>query len=131
MDSKLATYLDQQDSDYATYANERFEEEDRRRASLSPRERRIEDLEHEHAYLEREVRAFQRNYSITHEEWKSQTNRCIERLSRVSIELEDEKMRAELDLIQATVDLHCAGLIKLNTRRFEIESQLARMEVAS
>lgn len=131
MDSRLDSYLDQQDRDYTTFIEGQRFEEDRRRESLSPRERRIEDLEHEHAYLEREVRAFQRNYSITHEEWKSETNRCIERLSRVSIELEDEKMRAELDLIQATVDLHCQGLIKLNTRRFEIESQLARMEVAS
>jgi hypothetical protein len=117
----LDRHLDQADS----YANLHFEE-DRRRASLSPRELKIEDLEREHGYLEREVRAIQRNYKITHEDWQSETDRCIKRLSQVAIELEDEKMRAELELIEATVQLHCQGMIKLHTRRIEIEARLSR-----
>jgi hypothetical protein len=120
VEHRLERYQDQQDADYRTYL-----EEDRRRASLSPRERKIEDLEHEHAYLEREVRAIQRNHDITHEEWHDETDRCIARLSAVAIELENEKMRAELDLIAATVLLHCEGLTKLNMRRVEIEQRLS------
>ena len=88
----LERHLDQADAFAALH-----EEEDRRRASLSPRDRKIEDLEHAHAYLEREIRAIQRDHSITHEEWRDETNRCLGRLSAVSIELEDERMRAELE----------------------------------
>jgi GTPase SAR1 family protein len=120
----LDRHIDQADS----YASQRFEE-DRRRESLSPRERRIEDLENEHGYLEREVRAIQRMYNITHEEWQSETNRCIKRLSEVAIELDSERMRLELDTIEKTLELHCAGMIKLHTRRIEIEALLPR-EVA-
>ena len=119
--SALENHLDSLDAFQALH-----EEEDRRRDSLSPRERRIEDLEHEHAYLEREVRFIQNNYDITHEQWRDETDRCIERLSKIAVELEDEKMRAELDLIEATVQLHCAGLLGLNTRRIEIEARLSR-----
>ena len=117
----LERHLDQADFYYEQRA-----EEDARREALPPRERKIEDLEHEHAYLEREVRAIQRNYDLEHEDWKSETNRLIKRLAEVAIELEDEKMRAELELIEATVQLHCTGLIKLNERRTEIEARLSR-----
>ena len=117
----LERHLDQEDFFWQQRA-----EEDERRASLSPRELKIEDLEHEHAYLEREVRAIQRNYDITHEDWKAETDRCIKRLAEVAIELEAERLRLELDTIEKTVHLHCVGMIALNTRRMEIEARLSR-----
>jgi hypothetical protein len=113
MDSKLATYQDQQDSDYATYLQGE--------SAPTPQDER--------AYLTYEIRGIEKilatddKYSlVTPAHWNERLTECRTRLRRL---LEEEQAT-----IQGTIDLHCAGLIRCNTRQIEIEAELAGMEVA-
>ena len=113
MDSKLATYLDQQDSDYAAYLHG----ED----TPTPQDERT--------YLTYEIRGIEKilatddKYSlVTPEHWYERLTECKARLGRLLVE---ERMT-----LQGTIDLHCQGLIRCNTRQIEIEAQLASMGVA-
>jgi hypothetical protein len=112
MDSKLDRYLDQQDSVYATYLEDQSEG----------------TIEDERTYLATEIRYIEKLLSsedadtgfVTPTEWHGRLNECKTRLRNL--------LTAEQTTIQGTIDLHCAGLIKCNTRYLEIEAELKQLE---
>ena len=115
MDSKLERYLEQQDSEYATYLEGDTGE------PASP--------DTESRYLLYEIRGIEKilaiddKYSlVTPEHWRERLRECRGRLKRLLLD--------EQASIQGVIDIHCQGLIKCNTRYLEIEAELRETEVA-
>ena len=67
---------------------------------------------------------------MTAEQWQERLTECRAQLVRIDKLIARQKLIDEQGAIQGTIDLHCQGLIKCNTRILEIESELKQMEVA-
>jgi hypothetical protein len=125
MEHRLQRHQDQQDAEYAT-------------AQRAPQEaeggaRLLRDAQ---IYLNREISRIEMHLAnnetdmfVTVEAWTERLEDCKVELARIETLLERQKLIDEQATIQATVDLHCVGLIKCNTRILEIESELKQMEV--
>jgi hypothetical protein len=114
MDSKLARYQDQSDSEYATYLEEGTG------YPVSPQD--------EATYLQREINGIEKimaiddQYSlVTPAEWYDRLTECKARLGVL--------LQQEAAALKGTATLHCEGLIKVHLRQLEIEAQLAEMGV--
>jgi len=117
MDTTIALdrHLDEADSTYASYPESDNEI--------------VDTLSDEQRHLIYEIRGVQKIMAIddkydlvTPAEWHERLAECRTRLRAL---LEEEQ-----NTIQGTIDLHCAGLIRCNTRFLEIASVLKQMEVA-
>jgi len=118
MDSKLDSHLDQHDYFYQSLPESDNGQEDA-----------ADNLNTEQRYLVYEIRGIQKvmaiddKYSlVTPAEWHARLAECRTRLRRL---LEEEQ-----NTIQGTIDLHCAGLIRCNTRFLELAAAIKQMEVA-
>jgi len=115
MDSRLDRYLDQQDAAYTTYLESSVENI----TSVSDKARQ---LTYEIRAIEKILETDSKYNLVTPEHWFEQLTDCRTRLKRL--------LQTEASTIRATIDLHCAGLIKCNTRQLEIEAELAGLGVA-
>jgi len=111
MDSKLATYQDQQDSDYATYLNGEY--------TPTPNDQRL--------YLVTEIRKIEAHLAndecdeyVTPREWNGRLIECRLRLRRL--------LQNEQETLQKTIHLHCEGLIRCNTRLIDLEAEMLAIE---
>jgi len=112
MDSRLERYLDQQDSAYTAYLESSID-------NISTVSDRARQLTYEIRGIEK-ILAIDDKYSlVTPEHWHEQLRECRGRLKSLLIE--------EQASIQGTIDLHCQGLIKCNTRWLEIEAELKQV----
>ncbi len=120
MEHRLERVQDQQDREYAT-------------AQREPLGHFYHD---ERIYLMREISKIEKHLAedeidqyVPAEAWRERMADCKVQLAKIDTLLERQKLIDEQATIQATIDLHCVGLIKCNTRILEIESELKQMEV--
>jgi hypothetical protein len=120
MEHRLERYQDQQDAEYATAQREPL--------GVIYHDERI--------YLMREIGRIEKHLAedeidqyVPAEAWQERLADCKARLAKIDSLIERQKLVDEQATIQATIDLHCVGLIKCNTRILEIEGQLKQMEV--
>ena len=113
MDSKLATYLDQQDKAYATYL----------------RGDQLASKNDERIYLMREISCIEKHLAndesdnlVTPAQWYDRLVECRTRLRRI--------LEREHETLARTIHLHSEGLVKCNTRQIELEAQLEALEVS-
>ena len=124
MEHRLERYQDQQDSEFAT-AEQELEE--------APDEMTI--LHEERRHLGYEIHAIESivatddEYSIvTPEHWNERLAECRARLAMVESMLKLAKLKEEYRALDGTKELHCAGLIKCNTRQIAIEAEIRQLE---
>ena len=122
-DIRLDRYENGQDAEYKAYVSE-------------PQEESAELLHSTRAYLVIEIARIEKHLAegdsdeyVTAEQWQERLTECRAQLGRIDTLLQRQKLIDEQSAIQGTIDLHCAGLIKCNTRYLEIESELKQMEV--
>jgi len=114
MDSRLDRYLDQQDSAYTAYLESSVENI----TSVSDKARQ---LTYEIRAIEKILETDSKYNLVTPDQWHEQLADCKARLTSL--------LRQERVTLQGTIDLHCAGLVKCNTRQIEIEAELAGLGV--
>ena len=123
MDNRLERYENGQDAEYQAYLNE-------------PQEEAADLLYSMRSYLMLEIPRIEKHLAendcdryVTAEQWQERLTECQAQLVRIDLLLKRQKLIDEQASIQGTIDLHCQGLIKCNTRILEIESELKQMEV--
>ena len=115
MDSKLATYLDQQDAAYTTYLESSID-------NISSVSDKARQLTYEIRAIEKILETDSKYGLVTPEHWFEQLTECKASLVRL--------LQQERATLTGTIELHCQGLIKCNTRQIEIEAQLAGLGVS-
>lgn len=115
MDSRLDRYLDQQDSAYTTYLESSID-------NIGTVSDKARQLTYEIRAIEKILETDSKYDLVTPEHWNEQLTDCRTRLAHL--------LRMERMTLQGTIDLHCAGLVKCNTRQIEIEAELAGLGVA-
>lgn len=97
---------------------------------------RTEELMREHGYLMREWRAAHTHIEggvflvVTEEQWRDELNRVNARLHQIQIELDQERLREEMKVAFATIDLHHEGISKCYQRIGAIEAELTERDEA-
>jgi len=124
MDNQLERYERAQDAEYQAYLNE--PQEVPSDAVILHEERR--HLEYEIISIEKIMETDSKYDLVTPEHWNERLTECRTRMARIDLLLKRQKLIDEQATIQGTIDLHCAGLIKCNTRYLEIESELKQTE---
>ena len=126
MDNRLERYENGQDAEYQAYLNEPQEAEGE-----------VVALHDERRHLMHEIRAIEGilaiddKYSlVTPAHWNERLVECKARIEKIDGLLKRQMLIEEQAAIQGTIDLHCAGLIKCNTRFLEIAEELKQMEVS-
>ena len=126
-DNRLDRYENGQDAEYQTYLNEPAEVEAPDDTTILHEERR--HLTYEISSIEKILEIDNKYDLVTPEHWKARLDECNSRMAMIDVMLKRQKLIDEQAAIQGTIELHCAGLIKCNTRYLEIESELKQMEV--
>jgi len=123
MDNTLERYERVQDAEFQAYVSE-------------PQETGADLLYSMRSYLLLEIPRIEQHLAegdsdeyVTAEQWQERLTECRAQLVRIDKLIARQKLIDEQGAIQGTIDLHCQGLIKCNTRILEIEDQLKQMEV--
>jgi len=123
MDNRLERYEGTQDAEYQAYLSE-------------PQDTGADLLYSMRSYLMLEIPRIEQHLAedacdryVTAEQWQERLTDCRAQLVRIDKLIKRQKLIDEQGAIQGTIDLHCQGLIKCNTRILEIESELKQMEV--
>jgi len=125
MEHRLDRYETTQDGEYKTHITE--PQEVPSDVVILHEERR--HLEYEISSIEKIMETDSKYDLVTPEHWNERLTECRTRMARIDILLQRQKLIDEQAAIQGTIDLHCAGLIKCNTRYLEIAEELKQMEV--